>query len=162
MNLRRVLTALAVLALFVGLASAQVVTPVPINCSVSAAVPNVRSQGVTEKPGDVILTCSGGPVPTPSTSVGVDRATVSIDFAGVAITSRTSGSVTDGGVGQSITDALLLIDEPGSCNGPVGAACTTVGGSAFPSVPSAGGYGQNADIKVCTVANQRDAGGIQS
>ena len=162
MNLRRVLTALAVLALFVGLASAQVVTPVPINCSVSAAVPNVRSQGVTEKPGDVILTCSGGPVPTPSTSVGVDRATISIDFAGVAITSRTSGSVTDGGVGQSITDALLLIDEPGSCNGPVGAACAVVGGSAFPSVPSAGGYGQNADIKVCTVANQRDAGGIQS
>jgi hypothetical protein len=170
MNLRRVLTALAVLALFVGLASAQVVTPVPINCSVSAAVPNVRSQGVTEKPGDVILTCSGGPAPTASTTVGVDRATISIDFAGVGITSRTGSTINttlDGNVDQLATDALLLIDEPGSCNGPAGAACTTVGGSAFPSVPSAGGYGQNADIKVCTALQQRDLpapglGGIQA
>ena len=158
MNLRRVLTALAVLALFVGLASAQVVAPTPINCSVSAAAPSLRSEGITEKPGDVLIACTGGPTPTAGNAA--DRATVTIDFGGVLITSRSNNNVTDNNVKQNITEALLLIDEPGSCNGPVGAACTLNAG--FPSTPDPAGkgYGQNANIVVCTAVQQR-TGGIQ-
>jgi len=146
MNLRRVLTALAVLALFVGLASAQVVTPTPINCSVSAAAPSVRSQGATERPGDVIITCTSGPSPTAGNAA--DRSTVTIDFGGVPITTRTKNdAITDSGAGQNSTDALLLIDEPGSSGGPISVN---------------GGYGQNAAIVVCTALQQRMAGGIQA
>jgi hypothetical protein len=139
MNLRRVLTALAVLALFVGLASAQVPTPTPINCSVTAAVPTLRSQGVMERPGDVIINCTGGPTPTAGNAV--DRATVQISFAGVPISNATNNDgVSISGAGQNSTDALLLIDEPNDGGGPVG------------------GYGQNANIVVCSAASQ--AGGV--
>src|ERR1017187_2186259 len=157
MNLRRELTAVDVLALFVGLASAQVVAPTPINCSVSAAAPSLRSEGVTEKPGDVLIACTGGPTPTAGNAA--DRATVTIDFGGVLITTRSNGNVTDNNVKQNITEALLLIDEPGWCNGPVGTACTPNAG--FPSTPVAGGYGQNANIVVCDTGHQRAAAGIQ-
>jgi len=138
MNLRRLLTALAVLALCAGLASAQVVTPTPINCSVTAAVPTLRSQGVTERPGDVLITCTGGPAPNVgSTLLEVDRATIQVSFAGVPITNSTHGDgVSIGGNAQNSTDALLLIDEPNDLGGP------------------APGYGQNAGITVCTALQQ--------
>jgi len=139
MNLRRVLTACAVLALFVGLASAQVVIPTPINCSVTAAQPTLRSQGVTERPGDVIITCTGGPTPTSGNAV--DRTTLSFSFAGVPITNPThADGVTISAAGQNSTDALLLIDEPNDGGGPVA------------------GYGQNAGITVCTAVNEAAGG----
>jgi hypothetical protein len=135
MNLRRVLTAFAVLALFVGLASAQVVVPVPINCSVTAAVPTLRSQGIVERPGDVVITCTGGPTPTAGNPA--DRATIAISFAGVPITNTTAADgIKISGTSQNSTDALLLIDEPNELGGPA---------------PS---YGQNAPISVCTAKMQ--------
>jgi len=134
MNLRRLLTALAVLALCAGLASAQVVTPTPINCSVTAAVPTLRSQGVTERPGDVLITCTGGPAPNVgSTLLEVDRATIQVSFAGVPITNSTHGDgVSIGGNAQNSTDALLLIDEP---NDPAGPLRVTDKTRASPYVP---------------------------
>jgi hypothetical protein len=142
MNLRRVLTAFAVLALFVGLASAQVVVPTPINCSVSAAVPTLRTQGVVERPGDVVITCTGGPTPVNGNPLVVgsgatDRATIAISFSGVPITNATAkDGISINSVGQWSTDALLLIDEPNEPGGPVA------------------GYGQSAGIIVCTASAQ--------
>ena len=90
MNFRRVVTALAVLAVFAAVASAQVINPTPINCTVSAASnANMRSEGTTEKTGDLLLTCTGGPTPTAGNLA--DRANIMVDF-GVPVTSREVGS----------------------------------------------------------------------
>src|ERR1039458_1524261 len=95
MNLRRWITALAVLAVFTALAGAQTITPVPISCSVTAATtPAIRSEGSTELVGDILITCTGGPAPL-TLGNPVDRATITVNY-GVPVTSlvdKTSGAV---------------------------------------------------------------------
>jgi len=113
MNFRRVVTALAVLALFAGLASAQVITPSPISCSVAASTtPSVRSEAIQERVGDVVITCTGGNTPVlGSVSLAqVDKTTITVDF-GVAVTSRAE---TAAGAPAGSNEAALVIDEPGS------------------------------------------------
>jgi hypothetical protein len=128
-DFRRVVTALAVLALLTGFAvtaSAQVPAFV---CVQGAAVPPlVRAEGVTELVGDIVLNCSGG---TP-VAAGVTIPTANFDvFIGNAnVTSRI--------ISSSITEALLLVDEPvfGAMAGAPAAGCgtTCVGGGAVPNV----------------------------
>jgi hypothetical protein len=135
MKFRNVIIALACLALFAGLASAQLQQLSPINCSVSAAqVPNVRSEGITEKVGDVYITC--GTSTTLATSGPVSRGNLLIDF-GAPVTSKAVAAVNNVGAASEV---LLLINDPGANNGPVA------------------NYGQNAPITFCTAANaQTDA-----
>jgi hypothetical protein len=127
-SFRRSILALAVLALFVGLASAQVGTPGTspyagsLSCSAAVAVPpQLRAEGVTEQIGDIVLTCTGAtPVPVAGGLVPTANVTVSL---GTSVTSRILAS---GGV----SEALLLIDEPGAAlagPGPAApqTACTT-------------------------------------
>jgi len=109
---RRWITALAVLALFVGLASAQTqgggVTGGPLLCTASVAVPpQLRSEGMTEVIGDIVITCTGG-IATPAGSV-IPTANVTVSL-GTQVTSRLLGN--NGATNSS--EALLLIDEPGS------------------------------------------------
>src|SRR5436305_15037730 len=63
-DFRRLLTALALVALFVGLASAQAGVnggASSMSCSTTTTVtPTVRSEGLTELVGDIVLNCSGG------------------------------------------------------------------------------------------------------
>ena len=64
MNFRRWITALAVLALFAGFASAQIqnsnASSGPFQCNAGVAVPPVlRAEGLTELVGDIVLTGIG-------------------------------------------------------------------------------------------------------
>jgi hypothetical protein len=106
-DFRRWLTALAVLALFAGLASAQVSGGgggTALSCTASVvAPPQVRQEGLTELVGDIILVCSGGPRVTSGTQLSTVNITVS--FA-VPVTSRL--------LGNGLSEAMLMIDEPGS------------------------------------------------
>ena len=122
MNFRRWITALAVLALFAGFASAQIAnsnaSQGPFTCAASVAVPPVlRAEGLTELVGDIVLTCQGGAVVAPGTSLALNTANVTVSF-GTNVTSRLltnsfSGTTNPLEAGNT-NEALLLIDEPGS------------------------------------------------
>ena len=139
MNFRRWITALAVLALFAGFASAQVANSGAgsgaLQCAASVAVPPVlRSEGLTELVGDIVLTCTGGPTPVVGSTVMTANITVS--FA-TSVTSRllTYSTLTPNLATTNTSEALLLIDEPGSglAIGPAG----TYAGSATNIGPGA-------------------------
>jgi len=114
-DFRRWIIVVAALALFAGLAGAQVPggNIGPLQCTASVAVPpQLRTEGLTELIGDIVLACTGGsPLPSGST---VPTANITVSL-GTNVTSRilTTGS-TQGGITQNISEALLLIDEPGS------------------------------------------------
>jgi len=111
-DFRRWITVLAVMALFVGLASAQVGIPTgtaqgPFTCAVQnvTATPSLRSEGYTEQTGDIVLVCSGGAPLAPPNQIP----TVNIQvFYNTAVTSRLLGNNSVAGA----SEALLLIDEP--------------------------------------------------
>jgi len=109
---RRWITALAVLALFVGLASAQTqgggVAGSPLTCTASVAVPpQLRAEGMTELIGDIVITCTGGAAVPVGSAIPTANVTVSL---GTQVTSRILGN--NGATNSS--EALLLIDEPNS------------------------------------------------
>jgi len=155
MNFRRWITALAVLALFAGLASAQVANSGAgtgsLSCTASVAVPPVlRTEGLTELVGDIVLTCSGGPapgsgvVPAAGSSTPLSTVNVTVSFA-TNVTSRllAYSAVTPSSVTAANTsEALLLIDEPGSglAIGPAGyAGPGNIGPGAVQSLCGVGG-----------------------
>ena len=122
-DFRKWLPALAIVALLLGsavTASAQSA----FTCNVTAGVPPlVRSEGITELVGDIVLNCTGGtptaqtgtatsPTPVPGVNVTV--------FLNTNVTSRLLNSSND-------SEALLLLDEPGTNGRP----------TAFPCVPPA-------------------------
>jgi len=110
---RKWITALAGVALFAGLASAQVGGPNPAGtgqeqCSTNTAVtPILRAEGFTEVAGDIVITCTGGTAVTPNTATPIPTANITV-FVNTAVTSRLLA--TTGGA----SEALLLVDEPGS------------------------------------------------
>jgi large repetitive protein len=104
---RRWFLALAVPLLFAGLASAQVggSGTTPLTCNVNTSnTPTLRSEGITEQVGDIVITCSGGPVLPNGTAVSQVNITVSLS---TQVTSRLIGTV-------GASEGLLLIDEPNS------------------------------------------------
>jgi len=110
-DFRKLMLATAGMALFAGLASAQVtggVTGSPFTCAVQnvTVTPNLRSEGFTEQTGDIVLVCTGGA----PLAVGSQIPTVNIQvFYNVpAVTSRLINNFT----GTNASEALLLIDEP--------------------------------------------------
>jgi len=110
---RRVFTALFVLALFVGLASAQVGTSgqSQLTCSTNVTVtPALRGEGYTEQTGDITITCTGGAAMAAGSIIPLVNFTV---FYNTTVTSRLL-PVTSGQSVSNASEALLLIDEPGS------------------------------------------------
>jgi hypothetical protein len=111
---------MALLALCVGLASAQVslgtvgsTSAGPLTCSATASsTPQLRSEGITELVGDIVLQCTGGAIPntTPGANA-IPTANVTISL-NVNVTSRLLNL--GGGQPANTSEALLLIDEPGS------------------------------------------------
>jgi hypothetical protein len=100
LHLRKLLFATVLLALLSTAASAQV-----LSCVAQAAgTPLIRTEGLTELVGDIIIRCTGG-TPTP---VGqpVPQVNIQIFSQGLNITSRILQS------SNSFTEALLFIDEP--------------------------------------------------
>jgi len=126
-DFRKWFFALAVAALFIGTASAQPA----FTCTSNAGVPPlVRSQGLTEGVGDVILNCTGG-TPT-ALNAPVPQNNVQI-FLNTNVTSRLlNGSST-------LTEALLMIDEPSAAQQRV---CTP-GPCGLNGNPQASGAGIN-------------------
>jgi len=116
-DFRRWITAFALLALFVGLASAQVPGNGTANSSLSCAAnvavpPALRAEGMTDLIGDIVITCTGGSAVANGTPLPTVNITVSL---GTNVTSRLLGN---GGASNS-SEALLLIDEPGSTLAPI-------------------------------------------
>jgi hypothetical protein len=122
-DFRRLFTVLALVALFVGLASAQggLSGGSTMSCSSTTTVtPTVRAEGFTEQVGDIVLSCTGGsPV---AFGLQIPQANITV-FLNTQVTSRLFSS-------SGFSEALLLIDEPGS---------TTVSG-----------YGASLPQSVCT------------
>jgi hypothetical protein len=113
-EIRKWITALAGLALFAGLASAQVTgngsstgafTCATTNASVT---PTIRAEGYTEAVGDIVLICAGGTLPA-ANAVPVPTANFTI-FLNTAVTSRLLPTSAI----PNASEALLLIDEPGA------------------------------------------------
>ena len=97
-DFRRVVTALAVVVLLMGFA--QTVSAQPFQCTATAAVPpTLRSEGITELAGDIVLTCSGNPSAAQQTS---RFANVQV-FFNTGVTSRITAS--------GLSESLLLIDD---------------------------------------------------
>jgi len=115
---RKWIIALAVVALFAGLASAQVGVPstnppqggqtAPTCTTTNGAVtPILRGEGFTEQVGDIIISCSGGSAPALGTQIPTANITL---FLNTAVTSRLLQTTANG----NASEALLMIDEPGS------------------------------------------------
>jgi hypothetical protein len=129
-DFRRWILAFATLVLvlgFVAPANAQN----GLNCTASAAVtPTLRHEGFTELTGDIVLSCVGvaGATPTPAGSP-IPQANVSVSLS-APVTSRVLTGTTSP---QAVTDALLLVDDPGPgqqnvCPSPLnGAGCVDTG-----------------------------------
>ena len=149
MNFRRWITALAVLALFAGFASAQVAVSTAgtgsFQCQASVAVPpTLRAEGLTELIGDIVINCTGGVTPVLGQPLATANFTVSL---GANVTSRllTYASVNPSSVTAANTsEALLLIDEPGSG--------LTMGQYNVPA-SVAPNYGPNATQVLCGAGN---------
>jgi hypothetical protein len=124
-DFRRCITALGLLAMFTGLASAD-----QLSCNTNVSVPPaLRGEGYTEQTGDITISCTGGVAPAPGGSIPLVNFTI---FYNTTVTSRLlpiTGTSSVQGSGQT-SEALLLIDEPGSGLGTYGAGlgqtlCTT-------------------------------------
>jgi hypothetical protein len=121
-DFRKWLFAFAVVALVLGLqvsAQAQGITPA-FSCVANAGVPPiVRSEGVTELVGDLILNCSGG-TPT-GLGVAIPLSNVQI-FLNTNITSRLLNS-------SNLSEATLTIDEPYAAGAAVPSTAPGVAGA---------------------------------
>jgi hypothetical protein len=105
-DFRRWFTALAVPLVFSGIASAQVIGggSTPLTCNVNTTnTPILRSEGITELVGDIVITCSGGQIFANGSPAPLVNITVSLT---TQVTSRL--------LGTGASEALLLVDEPNS------------------------------------------------
>jgi len=129
-DFRRWITALAALAVFAGLASAQNSgSTTPFSCATNvSSTPQLRLEGFTELIGDVTLNCTGGTVLAPGAPV--PQVNVTLNLSSGTITSRLLATV----AGGTASEALLLIDEPGSQLTPATGAGTQFGAGAAQQV----------------------------
>jgi len=140
-DFRRVLTVLAVVAFMAMAAHAQVGVATGSANSVLACVataagtPELRPEGYTELVGDIVISCTGGPVPQQGSNIPTTNIVVYMAPA-VPITSRFMSS-------NGASEALLIIDEAGS-NISTGVA---------------GNFGPRAPQVLCTNAQQQAIGG---
>jgi hypothetical protein len=105
------LTAVASVALFAGSASAQggLTGGSTMSCTLPyVAAPTVRGESFVEQVGDLVMNCTGG-IP-PVYGAQIPQANISV-YLNTQITSRVSP-----GSSNNVSDALLIIDEPGSAS----------------------------------------------
>jgi hypothetical protein len=100
------------LLLFAGMAWGQQVNS--LVCNVTAAPPIVRIEGVTERPSDVVIECTGG-TPT-AAGAPVPQANIQV-FYNTDVTSRV--------LATGFSEVLLQLDEPGLPANPVRLVCDT-------------------------------------
>ncbi|MGA2116616.1 MAG: hypothetical protein ABSH56_17895 [Bryobacteraceae bacterium] len=109
-DFRRIVLALAVLTLLVGVAGAQTLT-----CNATTVPTQARSEGITELMGDIVLTCTGG---APITTAGqlIPQANIVV-YTNTTVTSRLLS-----GTNGTASEAVLLLDDPGANTSAWGAA----------------------------------------
>src|SRR5689334_3968650 len=108
-DFRKWLIALSALALLIAIGTPAMAQPGASNgfsCTVQSGTPViVRTEGITELLGDILLQCSGG-TPTPA---GKPIPQTNITYTlNTNVTSRLLGTTQS----NTFIDALLLIDEP--------------------------------------------------
>jgi hypothetical protein len=138
-DFRRWIIALAVLALFAGLASAQTggTGGAQFTCNANTSnTPTLRQEGITEQVGDIVITCSGGNI-TDGTAAPQVNITVALTSQ---ITTRLVST-------DAVSQALLLIDEPN----------TQPGGAGVTGAPVLG-FGSNAGFIACPNSHPSGAG----
>jgi len=103
-DFRKWLLALAVVGLLLGISSSAAnAQSTTFTCTATAGVPNIiRSEGLTELLGDLVLNCTGGTPTQATTAIPLSNVQISIN---TNITSRIVST-------PNISEALLLIDEP--------------------------------------------------
>jgi hypothetical protein len=105
-DFRRLAIAMALLAVVAGLASAQ---NTPLNCQTNIAVtPTLRSEGYTEQTGDITLICTGG------ANLPLGAALPQVNILLFYNTNVTSRLLPVSNVASNVSEALLLLDDPGS------------------------------------------------
>jgi hypothetical protein len=107
-DFRRFALAITALALFVGIAGAQTVgVGSPLTCQTNVTVtPQLRGEGFTENTGDLTLSCTGGAAPAQGGAIPLVNITI---YYNTTVTSRLLNAAA-----ANASEALLLIDEPGS------------------------------------------------
>lgn len=135
-DFRKLSLAFAAVTLMAGLASAQ--TTPPIVCSTTAQPLTVRTEGLTEQTGDVVISCTGGVVPAPGAVL--PQVNISVTLS-TNITSRL--------LNDPISEALLFIDDPqAGAQNPCAPAsgstvCTPLTAGAGGSALDSGGVNRN-------------------
>jgi len=133
-DFRRWILAFAALVLVIGSA---VPASAQISCTASSSVtPSLRHEGFTELTGDILLTCvpaSPQVLPTPVGTV-IPQANIS-----VSLTAPVTSRILSGAPPESLTEALLLIDDPNPsqqkvCAAPTNptVACQVIGDGGMP------------------------------
>jgi hypothetical protein len=109
-DFRKWLLALAVVGLLLGIGSTSANAQGTFTCSATTGVPNIiRSEGLTELLGDLVLNCTGGTFTPAGQAIPLQNVQVSIN---TNITSRIVGP-------PNVSEALLMIDEPFPSVNPV-------------------------------------------
>src|SRR4029077_16612827 len=101
-DFRKLLLAFAAVALLVVLVAPASAQP-SFTCNATSNTVNVRSEGLAELVGDIVLSCTGGLPTALGSNVPQTNFVIGLN---TNITSRLFGSGTGSGI-----DALLLIDE---------------------------------------------------
>ena len=142
-------------AVVVSMLTASRADAAALACSASVSVtPSVRAEGATEAIGDVVVSCTGG---TPTLAAQA--------VPSVTVTLLTNAPITSRLLAPPWSEALLLLDEPGTPGNPTQAACAAANGvcanlgngagRATPAAPNyyvGQGAGQNVNVFQGTVS----------
>lgn len=122
-DFRRCMIVLAALALMLGTAvTASAQQAQPFTCTSTATPLQMRAEGITEKAGDFVLSCTGGTSLDPGATVPFVNIQIFLNTP--TVTSRILTST------NNATEALLLVDEPTELEQVicvVGANCNAAG-----------------------------------
>ena len=126
LSFRKTFLLVALLVALTGIASAQLMNP--LSCTANAGVPPLaRFESLADEVGQVVIICNGG-TPTPA-GTAIPTVNVTI-FMTAPVTSRLYTHAAPVPAGFNATEAILMVDEPGSTlpnNSGLQALCPAAG-----------------------------------
>ena len=113
---RKYIYALAIVALIAGLTVPVSAQTTPLQCTANAGSPPfVRSQGLAELVGDIIIDCTGGTTTAGGAQVPAQNISTTLN---TNVTSKLTATTTTAGLTANMSEALLIVDEPSSAANP--------------------------------------------
>jgi len=113
---RKYIYALAIVALIAGLTVPVSAQTTPLQCTANAGSPPfVRSQGLAELVGDIIIDCTGGTTTAGGAQVPAQNISITLN---TNVTSKLTATTTTAGLTANMSEALLIVDEPSSAANP--------------------------------------------